>query len=1127
MMNSMEQEILQIEAYSRQFYEPQNALQQKEAEKALIHFAESQDVLQKCTVLLERGQSPYSIVLALNTLTKLCMKQPSLPLNQRIDIRNFILRFLYANPKQMPYVMQAATKLFATIVKFGWFDREKDDFMFRSVITDVMKFIEGSMEQSVVGIQLLTALVIEMCHPSGGDSARSMSLHMKTSSTFRENQLYDIYKLACSLLENAVKNGQGTFEAGARPFFRPETLPYFSSLLSLALACLNYDFIGTATDESDDANTVQIPVTWRTTFLDLDHLKLFFNLFAALPPNIGYLALGILIQLASVRRSLFNASERTKYLNTLISGVRDILENHFTNLEDPQCYHEFCRLLARLKASFQLSELMESDNYTSFIQEVAKFTVMSLQQLQFSHNSLHYILSLWQRLVASMPYVKSSQPHHLDTYAPEVSRAMIMAHLQMVSRVINDGMEDPIDDLGLLQQQLDQFAIIVRCEYEANCTFIVQLFERSARLYDDLLKKAGSAEKDVLIEEERLAWLVYFIGAAISGRVAYTASDETDGIDAQLICRVMRLMGYTDNKLNRRKSEKLELANMQFFEYFRKVYIGDQSPKGVYQVMKTELGIDDELVVMSIMIRKIVTNLKFWGDSDNVVTRSLQLLNDLSMGYSSIRRMVKLDEVQFLLKNHTSDNFPFLGTNSTLVDLKCRTAFYASLARLLSTELVEDEDKLEEFMRPIGAEFETLGRLMSNVGTPLFNEKEAKLAAIGIARDLRGICSSLLNRNAYVLFFEWIYPKYLAVCERVVEFWYSDPAVTNPMLKFMSELDQNRSQRIAFDISSPNNILLFKEICKIFTVYGTRILSLTDIPKTDLYPKKLKGIGVAMNMFFYALQGSYCNFGVFVLYGDRTLDEAFQVLLKLMTSLSHSDLLEYPKLGSAYYTLLHQIGLNHIDFLVSVEVPVFLYILDSITKGVNAIDNNMCNNSCSALDSLLTHLFRELQRRQKHPELATQDNRSSALVVYEGQPTRFQQILAGLLRVIMFDDGRNQWNYSRPLLVLIFLCDRHFQELQPRIVQSYPEDKRNQVAHCFTVLMEGVEKNLTNKTRDRFTQNLSVFRRELNETQKGMEAVNPMMDWIAMREELDKFWQRLNTEFVGAGENYVAFNIGL
>ena len=36
-------------------------------------------------------------------------------------------------------------QLFATIVKFGWFDREKDDFLFRSVISDVMKFIEVSL----------------------------------------------------------------------------------------------------------------------------------------------------------------------------------------------------------------------------------------------------------------------------------------------------------------------------------------------------------------------------------------------------------------------------------------------------------------------------------------------------------------------------------------------------------------------------------------------------------------------------------------------------------------------------------------------------------------------------------------------------------------------------------------------------------------------------------------------------------------------------------------------------------------------------------------------------------------------------------------------------------------------
>ena len=39
---------------------------------------------------------------------------------------------------------------------------------------------------------------------------------------------------------------------------------------------------------------------------------------------------------------------------------------------------------------------------------------------QFAPNSLHYLLSLWQRMVASMPYVKNTEPHLLESYVPEV-----------------------------------------------------------------------------------------------------------------------------------------------------------------------------------------------------------------------------------------------------------------------------------------------------------------------------------------------------------------------------------------------------------------------------------------------------------------------------------------------------------------------------------------------------------------------------------------------------------------------------------------------------------------------------------------------------------------------------------
>ena len=63
-----------------------------------------------------------------------------------------------------------------------------------------------------------------------------------------------------------------------------------TQLLRLSQNCLMFDFIGTSTDESsDDLCTVQIPTAWRPAFLDASTLKLFFDLYAALPYSLSSL----------------------------------------------------------------------------------------------------------------------------------------------------------------------------------------------------------------------------------------------------------------------------------------------------------------------------------------------------------------------------------------------------------------------------------------------------------------------------------------------------------------------------------------------------------------------------------------------------------------------------------------------------------------------------------------------------------------------------------------------------------------------------------------------------------------------------------------------------------------------
>jgi exportin-7 len=111
------------------------------------------------------------------------------------------------------------------------------------------------------------------------------------------------------------------------------------------------------------------------------------------------------------------------------------------------------------------------------------------------------------------------------------------------------------------------------------------------------------------------------------------------------------------------------------------------------------------------------------------------------------------------------------------------------------------------------------------------------LPLVGLARDLRGLTFAFNSKISYMQLFDWIYPRYLSLFTKAVELWYNEPFVTTPMLKLMAELVQNRSQRLLFDVSSPNGILLFREASKMVCAYGSRIADY-DVPKDQLYPMK-------------------------------------------------------------------------------------------------------------------------------------------------------------------------------------------------------------------------------------------------------------------------------------------------
>jgi exportin-7 len=278
---------------------------------------------------------------------------------QRIDIRNYILNYLYSRASSLStYVTTSLLQLLARITKFAWFD----DTVHQDIIDSVSKFLEqNSMVHYNIGLRILNELINEMNQTTGGHL--TLTQHRKLAISFRDKVLLRIFQIALASLRRLLGS---TSPVDAQQDKLKE------QALKLAVQCLSFDFIGTTPDESsEDLGIVQIPSSWRSIFEDPTTLNLFLEIYRTSNPPQSTQAMDCLVQLASVRRSLFaNEDDRAKYLTMLIHGIRDVLRNR-TGLNEPTNHHAFCRLLARLKSNYQLNQLVAVDCYAEWISLVA------------------------------------------------------------------------------------------------------------------------------------------------------------------------------------------------------------------------------------------------------------------------------------------------------------------------------------------------------------------------------------------------------------------------------------------------------------------------------------------------------------------------------------------------------------------------------------------------------------------------------------------------------------------------------------------------------------------------------------------------------------------------------------
>jgi exportin-7 len=650
---------------------------------------------------------------ASNSLTELITTHwNNFTIAQRIDIRNYVLGYLANNgPTLQDFVTLSLIQLVCRITKLGWFD----DPTHRELTADVTKFLQATVGHCILGLKILNQLVDELNIPTSGGT---LTQHRKTSVSFRDLCLYKVFQLGLTTLKQLQTRAISTADARQEAALGEQAL-------SLTVRCLNFDFIGTNPDEStEDVGTIQAPTNWRPVLQDPATTELLLDFYANTDPPRSSRAMEAVILICSVRRSLFPSDkEREAFLGRVMTGIRELLKNQ-TGLQHQDNYHQFCRLLGRLKSNYQLSELVKTEGYLEWLDLAASFTTQSTQNWQYSTNSIHYLLALWGRLVAAVPYVRpetgaKGHVQALENHVLNVVECYIDSMLGSVETVLRSegALEDPLEDEGSLMEQLDRLPTICRFQYSAVATIIVGKFDPILQKYRELMQHLVSTSTDsappnvaqqVTILEGQLTWLTYIVGSIVGGH-SWSSSQVGNGeetLDASLSKRVLQLSQFIDYRLTQsngagKADSKLEVAMLYYFQNFRRVYMfmweqtGASGGSGVgsmklesvpstkqkvYLNMFENMGLGDHTVVANLIVTKMGKNLKFWPDELDIVAKTLELLTDMAGGYSSSKLLLTLSTVKYLASHHTHDEFPFLYVPS---NARHRTTFHAILVRLL------------------------------------------------------------------------------------------------------------------------------------------------------------------------------------------------------------------------------------------------------------------------------------------------------------------------------------------------------------------------------------------------------------------------------------------------------------
>ena len=190
-------ELAHVEAMCSALLEGHNEAARSEAQEQLNALQSSTDFIPQCQFILDNSTQWCAQVVASSSLENLITQfWNSFTVEQKVMIRNYVLNYLATKaPTLNDYVLGNLTKLTSRITKLGWFDSAEH----RDIIDKTRILLEDTIDNHIVGLRLLIALVDEMNIPTMG---RTLTVHRRTAVSFRDQCLFQAFQISIQTLHN-------------------------------------------------------------------------------------------------------------------------------------------------------------------------------------------------------------------------------------------------------------------------------------------------------------------------------------------------------------------------------------------------------------------------------------------------------------------------------------------------------------------------------------------------------------------------------------------------------------------------------------------------------------------------------------------------------------------------------------------------------------------------------------------------------------------------------------------------------------------------------------------------------------------------------------------------------------